>query len=329
MSELSVLPVADPPAELPLAGEPPGRLSFVSWVIHLLAIFGPLLGLGAAAAFLWGHGFSWVDLGLLLGMYLLTGLSITVGFHRLFTHRSFETTAGVKFLLGMFGSMTLQGSLLHWVALHRRHHQFSDRPGDPHSPHLHKGGVLGVLHGLWHAHIGWMFKPDPPDLDHYVKDLQKSRLIRTVSVLFLVWFALGLAIPAVLGGILTRSWAGAWSGLIWGGIVRVFVVQHVTWSINSICHLWGFRPYRSDDESRDNVLFGVIGMGEGWHHTHHTFPTSARHGLRWWQFDLSYWVIRGLAVFGLAWDIKIPTGAEQARERRHNPTTTPGGLSPA
>jgi stearoyl-CoA desaturase (Delta-9 desaturase) len=312
--EVTVLPVADPLAELPPREAAPGRLSLGMWMVNLLAVTLPVLALGAAFVFLWGWGFHWVDLGLLLGMYVLTALGITVGFHRLFTHRSFETYGVVQFVLGVLGSMAVQGSLLHWVAMHRRHHQYSDRPGDPHSPYLHRRGLIGLLGGLWHSHLGWIFQPNPPGLEHYVKDLRQSRLLRVVSALFIVWVGLGLLVPAVLGGLLTGTWAGVWTGLIWGGLVRVFLVHHVTWSINSVCHFWGLRPYRTGDQSRDNVVFGVVGLGEGWHNTHHTFPTSARHGLRWWQIDVSYWVIRALALMRLAWNVKLPT--KQAQQER-------------
>ncbi len=315
MPEVTVLPVADPVAELPPLDEEPERVSLGTQVATLLAVLVPFLGLFAAAVSLWGWGFSWVDLGLLLGLYFLTAVGITVGFHRLFTHRAFETNRTVEFVLGVLGSMAVQGPLLKWVAFHRRHHQHSDRPGDPHSPHHHGRGVLGLLRGLWHAHLGWLFRPDPPDLDRYVKDLSQSRLLRAVSALFPLWVAAGLVLPAALGGLLARSWAGVWGGLVWGGLVRVFLVHHVTWSINSVCHLWGRRPYRSGDQSRDNVLFGVLGLGEGWHHSHHAFPTSARHGLRWWQLDVSYAVIRALALLGLAWDVKVPTREAQAARR--------------
>jgi stearoyl-CoA desaturase (delta-9 desaturase) len=315
-TELTVLPVADPVAELPPIEKTPGRLSLGLWVANLLAVILPFLALGAAAVFFWGWGFHWVDLGLLLGMYFVTVLGITVGYHRLFTHGSFETYPVVQLLLGIFGSMALQGPLLQWVALHRRHHQHSDRPGDPHSPNLHGAGILGLLGGLWHAHLGWLFQADPPDLDHYVKDLRQSKLLRMVSALFFVWVALGLLIPAVLGGLIQLSWMGVWTGLIWGGLVRIFLVHHVTWSVNSVCHLWGMRPYQSSDQSRNNFVFGVLALGEGFHNTHHAFPTSARHGLRWWQPDVSYWFIRALALLRLAWNIKLPSKEAQARGRR-------------
>jgi len=316
MTEATLLPVADPVAELPPPGEANGRMSLGLWVATLLAVILPFLALGAAAIFLWDWGFHWVDLGLLLGMYVVTILGVTVGFHRLFTHRAFRTNGVVRFVLGVLGSMSVQGPLLTWVAMHRRHHAHSDKAGDPHSPHLHKDGVLGVLHGLWHAHLGWLFLPVPPDLDRYNKDLRQSRLLRTVSALFPVWVALGLLLPAALGGIITHSWAGMWTGLLWGGLVRVFLVHHVTWSVNSVCHLWGTRPYRSGDQSRNNFVFGVLGLGEGWHNAHHAFPTSARHGLRWWQIDVTYYVIRALALFGLAWQVKVPSRQAQAQGRR-------------
>src|SRR5689334_9502583 len=177
-----MIPVSEPAAELP--SETPGRAPLLVRLVTLGLIVIPLLGLVAALFFLWGWGFSWTDMGLLIGLYLLTALGITVGFHRLFTHRSFETYRAVQLALGVLGSMAVEGSLLKWVALHRRHHQHSDRPGDPHSPHLHGRGFRGVLRGFWHAHLGWVFRADPPDLDRYVKDLLQSRLLRAVSALF-------------------------------------------------------------------------------------------------------------------------------------------------
>jgi stearoyl-CoA desaturase (delta-9 desaturase) len=273
---------------------------------NLVAVVVPFFGLATAGVLLWGWGFSWVPLALMLGMYALSGLGITVGFHRLFTHRSFETGPVVRFVLAALGSMALEGDLLHWVALHRRHHQHSDEHGDPHSPHLHGQGFLGLLAGLWHAHVGWIFQPDPSNLPEYVKDLREDGAARVAGRLFLLWVALGLLLPAALGGLLTGTWTGVLLGLLWGGLARIFLVHHVTWSINSVCHLWGTQPFRVRDHSRNNVVFGVLGLGEGWHNNHHAFPTSARHGLRWWQLDVGYWVIRGLALLGLAWKVRLP-----------------------
>lgn len=304
------------PVQPPPAKAAPARPSLASQVLTLGAIILPFLGLVAAAVLLWGWGFRWVDLGLLIGMYLVTAFGITVGFHRLFVHRSFETYTWVKFLLAAFGSMAVQASLFQWVAHHRIHHQHSDTPDDPHSPHHQGRGLFGWLRGFWHAHIGWAFEPDKADLAHYIQDLRQSRTLRVANALFPLWVALGLLIPAVIGGLVTRSWDGAVSGLAWGGLARIFLVHHVTWSVNSVCHLWGLRPYKSRDESRDNFVFGVLAMGEGWHNTHHAFPTSARHGLRWWQLDVSYWFIRALALAGLAWDVKLPSREAQEQQQR-------------
>ncbi|HYO09557.1 MAG TPA: fatty acid desaturase [Tepidisphaeraceae bacterium] len=276
-------------------------------IVNLLAVLIPFVGLVAAIALHWGLGFGWVPLAILFVMYLLTTVGITVGFHRLFTHRAFETNRAVKFIFGVLGSMAVQGPLFQWVATHRRHHQHSDTEEDPHSPHAAGSGVAGVLKGLWHAHIGWMFRADAPDLFRYVADLQKDGLLRKVSALFPVWVIAGLLIPALLGGLLTLSWSGALLGFLWGGLARIFLVHHVTWSINSVCHLWGSRPFKSHDESRNNFVFGVLAMGEGWHNNHHAFPTSARHGLRWWEIDVSYWIIRGMEAVRLAYNVKVPS----------------------
>jgi stearoyl-CoA desaturase (Delta-9 desaturase) len=285
-------------------GGPP--LPLRTRIANLCAIILPFGGLVAAMLLSWGWGFSWTALGLLLGMYILTGLGITVGYHRLFTHRAFETNHVVRAIFGILGSMAVQGPVLKWVADHRRHHQHSDKDGDPHSPNGHGDGILGMLRGLWHAHVGWVFRPEGPHLMRYVNDLSQSRLIRTISVLFPVWVLAGLAIPTVLGGLITMSWSGALMGFVWGGLVRIFLVHHITWSVNSVCHIWGTRPFRTGDHSRNNLLFGILALGEGWHNNHHAFPTSARHGLRWWQFDASYWVIRLLVAMKLAWQVKLP-----------------------
>jgi len=288
-------------------------LPILQWLLNLAGVGLPFLGLVAATVFLWSWGFTWVDLTLLLTMYVLTVLGVTVGYHRLFTHRAFETNRVVQCLLAVLGSMSAQGPLFDWVALHRRHHQHSDNDGDPHTPHRHGAGLLGMMRGVWHAHVGWLFQGGS-DLSRYVKDLRQSRLLCAISALFPLWVAVGVLLPAVAGGLMTGSWLGALLGLIWGGLVRVFVVHHITWCVNSVCHLWGRRPYRSGDLSRNNFLFGVLAFGEGWHNTHHAFPTSARHGLRWWQPDVSYYFIRLLALVGLAWNVKVPSKQAQAAQ---------------
>ncbi len=302
-------PAQPPPAEPPPdSGPPPAAWAVVaSWATVLVGVLVPLLGAAAAAALAWGYGlFGRADLGLLLGMYALTMLGITVGFHRLFTHRAFEAAGPVQLALGVLGSMAFQGRLLEWVGRHRIHHRHSDREGDPHSPHApRRAGFWGRFRAFWHAHVGWALPPDPADLDRYAPDLRKSRMVRVVSRLFLLWAALGLLIPAGLGYAL-GGWPGALTGFLWGGLVRVFLGHHATWSVNSVCHLWGSRPHDSGDESRNNPVVGVLALGEGWHNNHHAFPTSARLGLRWWQADAGYYVIRLLAWLGLAWGVKLP-----------------------
>lgn len=280
-----------------------------------MIVVSPVLGLVSAVVLLWGTAFNWVYLALFGVMYLLTGLGITVGFHRLFTHKSFDASRPVSFALAALGSMAAQGPVLTWAAHHRRHHQHSDDEGDPHSPHGFGSGVVAVIRGFWRAHVGWMFERSPRDLHRYVPDLRKDRDLRLNHRLFPVWVLVGLAVPAVLGGLLTWSWVGVLLGFLWGGLVRVFFVHHVTWSVNSVCHIWGTRPFASHDESRNNPIFGVLALGEGWHNNHHAFPASARHGLRWWEFDASYLVIRGLALVGLARNVRVPAAHRLVSKR--------------
>ncbi len=325
---MSALPTATAPATPNDAATPIAeRPSFVFRTVTFLAIVLPVLGLVGAMFSLWGWGFSWVDFGLLIGMYLFTAFGITVGYHRLFTHRSFDAPMAVKVIFAVAGSMAVQGNLIGWVGTHRRHHQHSDTDEDPHTPHGHGGGLWGWVKGYWHAHIGWFFGAPIPDMHRYTRDLERSPTLKVVSNLFPLWALLGFVLPAVLGGVISLSWAGALTGLLWGGLVRVLLVHHVTWSVNSACHLWGMRPFDSDDHSRNNIVFGVLAMGEGWHNSHHAFPTSARHGLGWWQPDVSYWVIRGLWAVGLAWAVKVPSKAAKLAKRRKKSRKMPAAVS--
>jgi stearoyl-CoA desaturase (Delta-9 desaturase) len=314
--ELAPVPIADPCRELAPLIPASERAPLKVRAALVVAVTGPFFGLVVAIVLFWGWGIRWSDLALLIAMYVLTAIGITVGFHRLFTHRSFETNRIVQFVFAILGSMAVQGPMLEWVALHRRHHQYSDDEADPHSPHHQGSGLWGVIKGMWHAHLGWMFAPKPAGLHSYVKDLNQNKLLRATSRLFPLWVLVSLLIPATIGWLITGTPGGAWTGFIWGGLVRIFLVHHVTWSINSVCHIWGRQPYRSEDQSRDNALFGILGMGEGWHNTHHAFPTSARHGLRWWQIDVSYVVIRCLELVGLAWNVKLPSQAAMTRASR-------------
>lgn len=291
-------------------------------LLNATAIAIPFLGLIVAVVWMWGWGVTWVEVGLLALMYTLTAGGVTLGFHRYFTHKSFECRRWVQWVLAVCGSMSVQGPMLGWIATHRCHHQHSDRPGDPHSPHVDPDHeevgdtVGGLLRGYWHSHMGWLFREEERNMVRYIPDLKADPLAVIVSKLFLLWAALGLVIPTALGGWITGwcqsghpldwSWRGALLGFLWGGLARVCVVHHLTWSINSACHLWGTRTYRSHDHSRNNLLFGLFAFGEGWHNNHHAFPASARHGLEWYQLDLTYIAICLLKMTGLAWDVNIP-----------------------
>ncbi len=239
-------------------------VSMGTQIASLAAVIVPFVGFAGAIALLWGWGFNLLHGSLMMGMYLITAIGITVGYHRYFTHRSFQTPRFMQALLAMWGAMALEGPVVKWVAMHRCHHQHSDRDGDPHSPHDHDDhSVMGVLKGFWHAHVGWVFQGDPKDIYRYVPDLSSDRMLMIISKLWIVWVILGLLIPTVLGGLLTMSWSGALLGFLWGGLARIFLVHHVTWSVNSVCHIWGTRPFRSHDHSRNNFLFGILAMGEG------------------------------------------------------------------
>jgi stearoyl-CoA desaturase (delta-9 desaturase) len=281
-------------------------------IVMFLSVVGPFVGLLAAIVLLWrrspaGGGIGWPEVIAMVVMYSLAGFGVTIGFHRLLTHKSFETPRPVRLLLAILGSSAGQGMLIRWCATHRRHHQQSDREGDPHSPHLHGDGFFEMVRGFYHAHVGWCFDADRPDLARSVPDLLNDRTRVVIEQRYFRWVGLGLLLPAVALGLWAHNWHGFVSGLIWGGLVRVFLMQHVTWSINSACHVWGNRPFRSGDHSTNNFPIAIVSLGEGWHNNHHAFPTSARHGLRWWQFDASWVVIRTMKLLGLAWDVRLPT----------------------
>ncbi|MDB5290008.1 MAG: Stearoyl-CoA 9-desaturase [Phycisphaerales bacterium] len=309
----------------PQSGEvsqPHARMPALQRVVMFFSVVGPFVGLLAAIVLLWrrspaGGGIGWPEVFVMLAMYALAGFGVTIGFHRLLTHRAFETSRAMRWLLAIFGSSAAQGMAIRWCATHRRHHQLSDRNGDPHSPHLHGDGPLALLRGMWHAHVGWCFDADRPALARSVPDLLADRGLLLIDRLYFLWVALGLFLPAIALGLYSRSWGGFVSGLVWGGLVRVFLMQHVTWSINSVCHVWGGRPFNSADHSTNNFPIAILSLGEGWHNNHHAFPTSARHGLRWWQFDATYVVIRMMSRLGLAWNVRQPTASAIDAKLRH------------
>ncbi|RME74321.1 MAG: acyl-CoA desaturase [Planctomycetota bacterium] len=275
----------------------------------------PLLGFALAVARAWGDGLAGLEAGLLIALYVVSGLGITIGFHRYLTHAAFRTSSVLRALLTIAGSLAMQGPAIYWVAIHRRHHRFSDKPGDPHSPHLEEDhGIKGLLYGWWNAHVGWMIRGERPLARRFAPDLLRDPLVRSLDRLYVVWIALGLGGPALLGYAVGGP-ERAWSCFLWGGLARVFLFHHVTWSINSICHLFGSQAFDSRDDSTNNPIFAVLAFGEGWHNNHHAFPRSARHGLLPGQFDLSWLVIRALERLGLVWDVRLPSAEAIERKR--------------
>jgi len=248
-------------------------------------------------------------------MYFVTGFGVTVGFHRMLTHRSFRTSKPVEYLFAAAGSMAVQGPVINWVADHRKHHAHTDAEGDPHSPHVgHDGGVRGVLGGLWHAHSGWLMSTQGrADWKRYAADLYEDRGMRAIGRQFVPLVLLSLAIPALAGYLVSGTLAGAATGLLWGGLVRIFFVHHVTWSVNSVCHFIGTRRFDTADRSTNVFWLALPSLGESWHHNHHAFPRSAVHGLRTWEIDPSALVIKALERVGLAWNVVRISPERQAQ----------------
>jgi stearoyl-CoA desaturase (Delta-9 desaturase) len=275
----------------------------------------PFAGFLWAVATFWGTGLSWVDAGIALSFYVFTGLGITIGFHRLFTHRSFETNRFMTGLLAIAGSLAIQGPVIKWVADHRRHHAFADQEGDPHSPHLDDGpGVKGVVKGLWHAHLGWMLRDETTSARRWAPDLLKDSILVKVDRVFPLWMVLSFALPPLIGFAITGTIAGALTAFLWGSLVRIFMLHHVTWSINSICHFYGKRPFQSDDFSTNNWILALVSFGESWHNNHHAFPTSAVHGIEKKQVDISGLLIAGMEKVGLARNVKRVTEKQLAQK---------------
>lgn len=268
---------------------------YIERSLVVFVVVAPLLATLAAIVLLWQNLVGWPEIALMLGMYVITALGITVGYHRMLTHRAFETYPIIRFLFLLFGSMAMEGPALPWASVHIQHHANTDEEDDPHSP----------LHGFLHAHLGWFFNGFNAKPDIYGRWLKKDKLVVTMSNLFLVWTVLTLLIPFLIGG---------WKGLLWGGLVRIFLTTHVTWSVNSVCHTFGKRMFNTKDRSYNNWIVGLLAFGEGWHNNHHAFPRSAFHGMRWWQFDLSSYVIMALEKLGLAWNVqRVPEAVLEAR----------------
>jgi stearoyl-CoA desaturase (delta-9 desaturase) len=282
---------------------------------NLVGVLLPFAGVIVAGVLLWGTVVHWSSLAVLALMYVVTILGVTLGFHRLLTHRSFQTFKWVQYSIAAVGSMAVQGPVMSWVADHRKHHAHTDQEGDPHTPHGHGEGWKGAIAGLWYAHMGWLFfKSGQAEHNRYARDLLEDRGMRVIHSTFGLWVILGVAIPFAIGYAFAGTLGGALEAALWGGPVRIFLLHHVTWSINSICHFWGTRRFAVDDHSTNVFWLAPLSMGEAWHHNHHTFPRSAFHGLKAWEIDPTGWVIRGMRATKLAWNV-VEITPERQRQK--------------
>jgi stearoyl-CoA desaturase (Delta-9 desaturase) len=295
-------------------------MSMLEKRVNLAAVVLPFAAFIAAIVLLWNSAVSATDLGILAVMYVVTGLGVTVGFHRLLTHRSFAVPKPLEYTFAILGSMAVQGPVMSWVADHRKHHAHADEEGDPHSPHVgHGDGIGGVLRGLWHAHTGWLFSTQGrASARQYAKDLYEDRGMRAINRRFPYLVLLSLLIPALAGWAITGTLMGALTGYLWGGLVRIFLVHHITWSVNSVCHFLGTRRFETEDHSTNVAWLSLPSFGESWHHNHHAFPRSASHGLRRWEalLDPSALLIKGLEKVGLARNVVRIAPERQAQRER-------------
>jgi stearoyl-CoA desaturase (Delta-9 desaturase) len=295
-----------------------GPMSTTEKAANLTAVVLPFLAVLAAIALLWNRLVAPADLAIAAAMYLLTAVGVTVGFHRLLTHRSFQTSKPIEYGFAVLGSMAVQGPAIAWVADHRKHHAHTDEEGDPHSPHVgHGEGARGVLAGLWHAHSGWLMSTQGrADWKRYAPDLYEDPGMRTISRQFVPLVLLSLGLPALAGWMISGTLAGAATGLLWGGLVRIFLVHHITWSVNSVCHFLGSRRFDTDDRSTNVFWLALPSLGESWHHNHHAFPRSAAHGLKRWELDPSALIIAAMEKLGLARNVIRISPQRQAERTR-------------
>jgi stearoyl-CoA desaturase (delta-9 desaturase) len=297
------------------AADPAGGHGVAHQVTNVAAIVSPFAAFVLAAVMLWGRLVDWIDLAVLAVAYAATGLGITVGFHRLLTHRSFQTYPAVRHALAVLGTLAVEGSVIKWVADHRKHHAFADQDGDPHTPHGAGPGVLGGLSGLWHAHVGWLFNSvGQADQRRYAPDLLKDHGLRRIDAAEKQLILASLAIPFVVGFLVKGTFTGALVTLVWGALVRVFLLHHATFSINSICHFFGRRRFATKDQSTNVAWLSLVTLGESWHNNHHAFPTSAFHGLRRRELDLGGLFITALERVGLAWRV-VRVSPERQRQK--------------
>jgi stearoyl-CoA desaturase (Delta-9 desaturase) len=293
-----------------------GEMGRIEKSANLGAVVIPFAATIAAIVLLWKELVNPADLAIAATMYLVTAVGITVGYHRLLTHRSFQTSKAAEYAFAVLGSMAVQGPVISWVADHRKHHAHTDEEGDPHSPHVgHGEGVRGVLAGLWHAHSGWLMSTQGrADWKRYAPDLYEDRGMRMIGRRFAALVFLSLAIPTLAGYLVSGTLVGAAAGLLWGGLVRIFFVHHVTWSVNSLCHFLGSRRFETDDRSTNVFWLSLPSLGESWHHNHHAFPRSAVHGLRRWELDPSALIISTMERLGLVWNVVRISPERQAEK---------------
>jgi stearoyl-CoA desaturase (Delta-9 desaturase) len=292
-----------------LAGK---KARYHSALIHLFVVL-PMLALAVAVPLAWEWGLTWLDVGLAVFFYFLSGFGVTAGYHRYFTHRSFKAGRGLRNALAIAGSLALQGDVVSWVADHRRHHAFTDKEGDPHSPWLFGTSPIAVARGFFHAHLGWMLGRDKTNAARFAPDLLADRDITRIGRQFALWTGVSLFGPALIGGLLTMSWWGALTAFFWAGLVRAAVLHHVTWSVNSICHMVGDQPWTHRDRSTNVWPLAIASMGESWHNLHHADPTCARHGVGRGQIDLTARLIWVFEKLGWAHDVRWPTRTRLAR----------------
>ncbi|MBT2230771.1 acyl-CoA desaturase [Nonomuraea sp. NEAU-A123] len=292
--------------------EPRSKAELVTFT---LVVGLPLIALVAAVPFAWGWGLGWTDIVIAFVFYVVTGLGVTVGLHRYFTHGSFKAKRPLKIALGIAGSLSLEMSVLDWVATHRKHHKFSDKEGDPHSPWRFGPGFKSLSKGLLYAHMGWMFDADRTNREKYAPDLVKDDDVVKLHKWFGPLALTSLLLPGILGGLLTWSWQGALTALFWGSLIRIGLLHHVTWSINSICHVFGEEDFQVRDKSRNVWWLAIPSFGESWHNLHHSDPTCARHGALKGQIDLSAEVIRIFERLGWVYDVRWPTPERLAAKR--------------
>jgi stearoyl-CoA desaturase (delta-9 desaturase) len=281
-------------------------------------VIAPFAALIAAIPVAWGWGLGWHDIVLAIVFYAISGLGVTVGFHRYLTHGSFKANRPLRIALASAGTMAIEGPVIRWVADHRRHHAFSDREGDPHSPWRYGDTIGALMKGLWFAHIGWLFDVEHTNKDRFTPDLLADKDLIRVEKQFPLWVAVTMLAPPLLGGLWSMSFAGALTAFFWASLVRISVLHHVTWSINSICHTIGERPFAARDKSANFWPLAILSFGESWHNSHHADPTCARHGVLRGQIDSSARLIALFERLGWAYDVRWPVPERIAARRVSN-----------